>query len=247
MLMVSFVGVVYYHENDVRNNKVDFASINNKEHKMIKENNYKYSNGSKIMMNLSSNKFIIEESVFNSTTNNHSHGFILNISLNGNVHNIIFITANREISGNQTHEIMDLTPLYTTTGLSNQTANIALNNNSTSLIAPDISASAGWYGWAVSLSPSNMHSLAKAILEDTTAGEYSAIAAFIVRTGIDGSLAGPLGVVAGLIAGVIVGIGFYYLNQYDESHGNPGVWFAATWIEPLIFTGWGLNPVPWGY
>ncbi len=90
-----------------------------------------------------------------------------------------------------------------------------------------------------------MNSLYYAVYMSGYTSIYTAIVAYIVQMGISGSLAGPLGTIACIIAAMIIAIGFYYLYQYDQSNGNPGVYFAADWAGPLAFYIWGLNPVPW--
>jgi len=186
--------------------------------------------------------------------------FLINTTVNGKTDNVLFLTINSRNSTLYTIYTLHVDVLYSKTGLQSFTSTAKVSRtslNSTTkgmeqpktvnsiVSTPDISASAGWLGWAVSFSPSNMNGLAYAVYKDGTAGIYGAITAYVVSMGISGSLAGPLGVVAGIIAGVIVGIGYYYLDQYDMSHGNPGMYFAAFWGSPLNLDIWGLNPVPW--
>ncbi|MHB1440238.1 MAG: hypothetical protein ACYCSO_08850 [Cuniculiplasma sp.] len=197
-----------------------------------------------------------------------SHGrksnkyFLVNTTMNGEIINELFLTISSKNTTHYTTYILTVNVLYSKTGLSSFTStakvSCTLSNSNNSRIkqsaivqsiAPksDISASAGLFGWAISFSGSDVNSLYYTIYKSGYTSIYAAIVAYIVEAGISGSLAGPLGVIAGIVGAMIISIGFYYLYQYDQSNGNPGVYFAADWANPLLLDIWGLNPIPWYY
>ncbi|MEM0140267.1 MAG: hypothetical protein QXZ44_06640 [Ferroplasma sp.] len=213
---------------------------------IISENHYVKTSTGESNLNIGNHNLVVKIVNYKSTTTNLK-GSLITILLNGKRYNTLFVTTDSVKEG--THETIDfnLSVLYTSDGAKSISQSVTVNSVTMDTITPSISGSHGWLGWAVSFSPANMKSLAFHIGEMGAGGTFGAIVTFIVQSGIDGSIGGPLGTVAGIIAGIIVGIGFYELNQWDMSHGNPGIYFAFDWVPPLTFNHLGLNPVSWGY
>ncbi len=257
MIMAGFTGLVYYNNPQIVNSNK--TNISTEEALIMSEKGLKVNNVSMNCNNTHAFGSAISITTFLFNGKVSDRYFLINTTRGGKPINVLFLTIDSENTTHYTIYTLSVDVLYSKTGLSSFTTTAKVNhtllssNNSeiqNSAVVqsvspkPAISGSAGMIGWAVSFSPSNMKGLAYQLYDVSSAGTYAAIVGFIVQSGIEGSIAGPLGTVAGVIASIIIGIGFWYLYQYDMSHGNPGVWFGFTWggITP---DGWGLNPVPW--
>jgi hypothetical protein len=99
---------------------------------------------------------------------------------------------------------------------------------------PDAAFSAGWWGWAVSLSEVEVREFYNAAISGGAIAFKAAVSAII----------GHFVWWAGIIAAFILAIGPYLLDAIDNIGGKKGICFVDTW--------WGVwwitpNPVPWGF
>jgi hypothetical protein len=100
--------------------------------------------------------------------------------------------------------------------------------------APDFTFSAGWFGWAGSLSETEV----KQILDAANSAAGTAVRAAIT------AIVGHFNFIAGVIVGFVLAIGPILLKFLDDRGRNTGVCFVDTW--PGIW--WcQANPVPWGF
>ena len=256
------VGSQMGNTNSEKNNMVNNSCISSSISNYIKNNQLEMNGSTSHSSYVNGNTVSIRIASFSSKVGTDKY-YLVDTTFNGIQHAALFISISSAINKDYVIYILNVNVIYSASNIHSFTSTSKvnrsiLNHNSTAtnkytgsqistgkIIAPDISASAGWLGWAVSFTGANMKGLYYTIYKAGYTGIYSAIVGYIVQMGISGSLAGPIGVVAGIIAGVIISIGFYYLYQYDMSHGNPGVYFAAYWQTPLTLDVWGLNPVPW--
>jgi hypothetical protein len=99
---------------------------------------------------------------------------------------------------------------------------------------PDFTFSASWFGWAGSLSESEVQQVLNALnskVGDTVSKAVSNIVAHFSW-------------IAGLIVGFVLAIGPYLLGWIDNSGKGQGVCIVDTW--PGVW--WvQTNPVPWGF
>ena len=248
--------------NSGKNNMVDNLYISSSINHYIKNNHLEMNSSASHSSNINGNNVSIRITSFSSqlkTTEN----YLIETTFNGIQHSDLFISISSESNAScvtytlKVNVIYSASDFHSFTSTSKVRKSLLIHNSTVTnkysgsqisagnVVDPDISASAGWFGWAVSFTGADMKGLYYTIYKSGYTSIYAAIIAYIVQMGISGSLAGPIGIVSGIIAGVIISIGFYYLYQYDMNHGNPGVYFAAYWSTPMVLDLWGLNPVPW--